>query len=245
MKRKSAPETTKAMGEILKRMGIPKFIYADEGLEFNNEQFLNLMKGHGIEVIFTLTHAPMVERLNRTIKELLYKYLQSTGTKTITNVLPKIIQNYNNSYHSTIQMSPNEVSEENQEQVYNNIVSKANIKLREQINVGDKVRVQLKKKSFTKGYKPKFSKEVYTIDAKEGQYYIINDLNRKYLRAFLQKVGEVEVGISPVDLTGTQEGHLKELHKRILDPGTISRNEIIEQERIINPIASRTRARKN
>ncbi len=90
------------MSEILKRMGIPKFIYCDEGTEFNNEQFLNLMKENGIEVIFSLTHAQMVERLNRTIKELLYKFLQSTGTKTITNVLPKIIQNYNNSYHSTI-----------------------------------------------------------------------------------------------------------------------------------------------
>ena len=56
------------------------------------------MKENKIEVIFSLTHAPMVERLNRTIKELLEKYLQATGTKTITNVLPKIIKNYNNSY---------------------------------------------------------------------------------------------------------------------------------------------------
>ena len=139
MKRKSAQETTRAMGEILKRMGIPKYIYADEGKEYDNELFMNLMNEKGIELIFTLTHAPMVERLNRTIKELLHKYLQATGTKTITNVLPKIMQNYNNSYHSTIQMAPNEVNESNQAQVYNNIAKKANIKLREPINVGDRV----------------------------------------------------------------------------------------------------------
>ena len=72
-------------------------------------------------------------------------------------------------------MAPNEVNESNQTQVYNNIVKKANIKLREPISVGDKVRVQLKRTAFTKGYKPRFSKDVYTIDAKEGSEYIITN----------------------------------------------------------------------
>ncbi len=92
----------------------------------------------------------MVERLNRTIKEMLYKYLQSTGTKTITNVLPKIVKNYNNSYHTTIKMAPNEVNESNIDEVYHNILSKATIKIREPLNVGDRVRVQLKTEIFPK-----------------------------------------------------------------------------------------------
>ena len=91
IKKKTADDVVKAMGIILKRMGIPKYVYSDEGSEFNNEKFRKLLKDHGIEQIFTLTHATMVERLNRTLKELLYKYLQSTNTKTITNVLPKIL----------------------------------------------------------------------------------------------------------------------------------------------------------
>ena len=136
----------------------------------------------------------MVERLNRTIKELLYKYLQSTNTKTITTVLPKIISNYNNSYHSTIKMAPNEVNEHNIDNVYHNILERATIKIREPIKVGDKVRIQLKRKSFTKGYKAKSSKELYEVEAREGSYYIIKGLDRKYLRAFIQKVGEVEKG---------------------------------------------------
>ena len=235
IKRKSAPEVTNAMREILKRMGIPKYIYCDEGSEFNNEQFLNLMKEYNIEVIFSLTHAPMVERFNRTLLE---KYLQTTNTKTITNVLPKILENYNNSYHSTIKMAPNEVNENNQMEVFNNIVSRATIKLREPINVGDKVRVQLKRKTFQKGYKPKFSKEIYTVDAKEGRYYIINSLNRKYLRAFLQKVSDdVEVGISPIDLEGTKEGFLKELAQRPIDPESIERKAFLEEQRELYPVS--------
>ena len=91
MKRKTAQQTVEAMDKILKRMGIPKFIYCDEGSEFNNDQFKKLMKDNNIEIIFTLRHATMVERLNRTIKELLYKYLQSTNTKTITTVLRLLV----------------------------------------------------------------------------------------------------------------------------------------------------------
>ena len=183
----------------------------------------------------------MVERLNRTIKELLYKYLQSTNTKTITTVLPKIISNYNNSYHSTIKMAPNEVNEHNIDDVYHNILERATIKIREPIKVGDKVRIQLKKKSFTKGYKPKFSKEIYEVEAIEGRYYIIKGLDRKYLRAFIQKVGEVEKNISPVDLEGTRKGHLKELAKRPISEESIKKKEELEQQREQEPVAHRTR----
>jgi len=244
MKRKSAPQVVEAMEKILQRMGKPKFVYCDEGTEFTSSQFKKLMADNNIEIIYTLRHATIVERFNRTIKELLNKYLQATDTKTITNVLPKILKNYNNSYHKTIGMAPNEVNDENKEQVHMNILKKANIKKYEPIKVGDKVRVQLKRKSFEKGYKPKFSKQVYTIDAIEDRYYIINELlPRKYLRAFIQKVGEIEKSISPADLEGTKEGHLKELAKRPIDPDSIERADLIEQERSIDPVSSRTRSR--
>src|SRR5690606_15641065 len=108
LKKKSAAQVTEAMEAILKRMGNPEYIYCDEGSEFSNAKFKKLLDDNGIQLIFTLTHAPIVERFNRTLKEMLFKYLQSTNSKTITNVLPKILDNYNNSYHKTIQMAPNE-----------------------------------------------------------------------------------------------------------------------------------------
>lgn len=142
-------------------------------------------------------------------------------------------------------MAPSEVNAGNQRQVYNNIVRKANIKLREPILVGDRVRVQLKKKEgITKGYKPKFSKEVYTVSARDGKYYIIDELARKYLRAFLQKVGEVEVGISPIDSEGTKEGFLKELAKRPVDPESIQNKAILQQEVSAHPVSDRIRRTK-
>jgi len=111
IKKKDGRNVAEAMNKILNRMGIPEFLYVDEGSEFNNAQFKQLMNENNIELILSLRHATIVERFNRTLKELLYKYLQSTNTKTITNVLPKILSNYNNSHHKTIEMSPNEVNE--------------------------------------------------------------------------------------------------------------------------------------
>lgn len=94
-------------------------------------------------------------------------------------------------------------------------MNKANIANRPQVGVGDRVRVMLKPKSFRKGYAPKWSSDIHTIDAKEGKYYIINSTTRKkWLRAFLQLVGDVEETTIPADLSGTVEGRLKELAKK-------------------------------
>ena len=89
LKRKTDQETVDTMIEMLELMGTPDQIYVDEGSEFTNQKFRKLMKDLNVELIFTLRHAPVVERFNRTLKEMLHKYLQVTNSKTITKVLPK------------------------------------------------------------------------------------------------------------------------------------------------------------
>lgn len=242
IKKKNAEEVVKAMREVLGTLGKPEMVYADEGSEFNNEEFKKLMEENNIELVLTLRHATIAERFNRTIKELLYKYLQSTNSKTITNVLPKILNNYNNSYHKTIGMAPNEVTEENVDQVYENILKKSVIKFREKIVPGDRVRVMLKKKSFEKGYQPKFSKEIYKVKAIEGKYYVIDGLQRKYLRAFIEKVGEVEKNPIPADLVGTLEGRLKDQSLRPVINN--EKKEKLEKEREEQSIAKTKKPRQ-
>ena len=100
-------------------------------------------------------------------------------------------------------MAPNEVNKDNLKKVLANRKRVAIQKPREEIKPGDKVRVQLKQKSF----KPKYSKEIYTVESKEGRYWKITGLDRLYLRAFLEKVGEVERNVNKPELEGTREGH--------------------------------------
>eukprot|EP00732_Lithocolla_globosa_P000850 Lithocolla_globosa_v1_NODE_330_length_4438_cov_177.263746.p1 type:complete len:338 gc:universal NODE_330_length_4438_cov_177.263746:2032-3045(+) len=215
MKNKTMTETVRAMKVVFKRLGTPKQIYCDEGSEFNNNMFRDMCRDKNIELILTLKHATMVERFNRTLKEMISKYLQTTNSKTITNILPKVVQNYNESYHSTIEMTPLEAANKtNQFEVFQNISEKATVKKRPTLYVGDKVRVQLKQKSFQKGYSPKWSKTIHTVEKKGGRYYIVNDDKRKYLRAYLLKVEKLNApDISP-DIEGTNEALAKKPRTR-------------------------------
>ena len=196
------------------------------------------MVDNKIEIIYSLSHAPMVERLNRTIKDMLAKYLQSTGTKTITNVLPLIMYNYNNSYHKTIKMKPVDVTFDNEEIVYDNILQVANVKKRPKIDVGDSVRVRIKERGFVKGYKPKFSKAIHKVIEKQGRYYIIDGLERKYMRAFIQKIDdEVEYNTREAELENTTEGRLKESSKNIIKRTDSEIEELLDKTKTENSVA--------
>ena len=49
----------------------------------------------------------MVERFNRSIRELIDKYMIEYNTHKYIDVLDKLINNYNNRKHSGIKMTPN------------------------------------------------------------------------------------------------------------------------------------------
>jgi hypothetical protein len=210
LKKRDTPNVLSAFNKLIERMGVPEFIYSDEGSEFISTEFKQLLKKLNINQILTLSHAPFAERFNRTIKEMLDKYLQSTNSKTITNILPKVIKNYNNSFHRSIGMTPNEVNKTNQDAIYLKLSLKANTEEHPKLNKGDRVRVRLKSTSFEKGYKPKWSKTTYIIQDKEKDgVYTIEGLTRKYLRSFIQKIGEVQAPIIAPDNLGTLEGTLQ------------------------------------
>ena len=215
LKKKDNADVLNGMKRILKVMGIPESVYSDEGTEFKSAQFQKLMADNNIKQVFSLSHAPYIERFNRTIKELLQKYLDASKSKTIVNVLPKILQNYNSSYHSAISMAPNDVNEQNQQLAFHSILTHSKKeKIPEPINIGDKVRFQVKPKTFEKRYKHQFSTDVHEVLEKNNGQYKVSGINRLYTRGNLQKVGDVQhVQIKP-DLEGTREGHLRQLHQQ-------------------------------
>ena len=191
--------------------------------DFIAKGFKEVINEKGIKQLFTVGHAAFIEVFNRTIKELLHRYLISTDTKTLTKVLPKILNNYNNSYHSTIKMAPNEVTQDNYKQVYNNIVKASNTVSLPAIRVGDKVRVMAKvvpeytgfkkQSGFVKGYAPKFSKLVHVISRIEENRYYIDNQKDYYYRSQLRLANDFAKNPNKPDFKGTQEHHLKKLGK--------------------------------
>jgi hypothetical protein len=112
MKDKEATTCNKAMEKIFDRLGIPKTIYSDEGSEFTNNSFIQLLNKHKIEIIYATNHAPFVESFNRTMKRMMDRYMEANDIPSWTTIYRDLLNAYNNTKHSTTQFAPNDIKKE-------------------------------------------------------------------------------------------------------------------------------------
>ena len=94
--------------------------------------------------------------------------------------LNKLVKEYNNSYHRTIKMKPIDASKKSNEKIvrknYDFRITNKKIKF----SIGDKVKVNLSKNTFEKGYTSNWSEQIYVIDdikSSNVHYYYLKDLN--------------------------------------------------------------------
>ena len=125
--RKDAKNMTKAVDLLLenfkRRFGkypIANVVQFDEGKEFYNVGVRNLLKSHNVDYFSTQSDkkAAIVERFNRTLKTMMWKYFYSKGTYNWINVLDKLTKNYNNTKHGSIHMKPKDVNKTNENMVW-------------------------------------------------------------------------------------------------------------------------------
>ena len=90
----------------------PKKVQADEGKEFFNINFSEYLKHKNIEFFATKSEkeAAIVERFNRTLKNIMWKFMDEKGDKNWHDFLAEFTFNYNHSFHRTIGMRPIDVS---------------------------------------------------------------------------------------------------------------------------------------
>ena len=100
----------------------------------------------------------VVERFIRTIKNKIYKYMTSISKNKYIDKLDDIVNEYNNTYHRTIKMKPNDVKYN----TYINIGKKVNNN-EPKVKVGDHVRISKYKNIFSKGYTPNWSEEIFVF----------------------------------------------------------------------------------
>ena len=69
------------------------------------------------------THGSFViERFNRTIKKKMFQYFSANNTRKFLEVLDLLVDQYNNTIHSSIKMTPQEASrKENENEVWRNL----------------------------------------------------------------------------------------------------------------------------
>ena len=138
----------------------------------------------------------VAERFIRTLKGKIYKYRTSISKNVYIDKLDDIVDEYNNTYHTTIKIKPIDVKDN----TYINADKEINNK------VGDRVRISKYKNIFAKGYMPNWSEEVFIIKKVKNTIpwtYAINDLNGEeiigtFYEKELQKTNQEELRIEKV-----------------------------------------------
>jgi len=175
----------------------------------------------------------IIDRLVRTLRQLIDNYYIISGHKTdnIKDVMKTVIDTYNDSANRGLKYkTPNEVFNNHDNQLSRHLsdtVHNHNIYKSVPFKENDKVRVIEEKGKFDKG-KQKFSKDIYTIDKKEGYKLILNDSKRKLKPSELLKVDTVANPISQayIDRTIKSKNNVKVTNKLI-------RNEDMTKEETI------------
>ena len=205
LKDKKGISIVKAFQSILKKSNSrkPNKIWVDKGREFYNAYFKKWLRDNDIVMYSTHNEGKSVvaERFIRTLKSKIYKYMTSISKNVYINKLDDIVNEYNNTYHTTIKMKPIDVKDN----TYINTDKEINHKDPKFI-VGDRVRISKYKNIFAKGYMPNWSEEVFVIKKVKNTVpwiYVINDLNGEeiagtFYEKELQKTNQEEFRIEKV-----------------------------------------------
>lgn len=188
--KKTDVKTLEAFKKILSQMKTtPKVIQSDRGPEFLNNKFKQFLKDNEITQITSQAYTPQsqgaIEKFNGTIKRMLQRYFTENNTSNYLEVLNKIVQNYNQTHHSTTTKKPSMLNhrpelldEERKEAAYQNTKEKAEKMIGHdeskfpEIKRGDFVRLSLtvfpsiRKQTFRKSYLQQWTKEIYKVRLK-------------------------------------------------------------------------------
>ncbi|XP_044578949.1 uncharacterized protein LOC123261422 [Cotesia glomerata] len=167
---KSANDVTKAMDSILKHGRIPQNLHVDQGKEFYNQEFRNLMKKYKINMYSTFSNlkASICERFNRTLKTNMWRKFTARGTYKWIDMIDDLVNTYNNTKHRTIKMKPADVTVDNEQDlkksIYQPLTTLRKKLLKNKFKVGDKVRISKYKNVYEKGYTANWTTEIFTIN---------------------------------------------------------------------------------
>ena len=162
----------------------PKFIWSDKEPAFLSKKMQQFFKDNNVKIYHTNSHlkAVVIERFNRSLRELMMKHFTKNNNTVWYNILPKLINIYNNRHHFTIKMKPNEVNKSNEKYIKENIYTYNKTTKNSKFKINDLVRISLKRRDLFD--KPsaniKWSEElfkVHSINKSNVITYKIKDLN--------------------------------------------------------------------
>ena len=112
LKNKKGISIVNAFNKIIKQSNRKSNkIWVDQGGEFYNNVFKKWLSDNDIIMYSTYNEgkSAVAERFIRALKNKLYKHMTATGKNVYYDVLDDIVNEYNNTKHSTIKMKPKDV----------------------------------------------------------------------------------------------------------------------------------------
>ena len=162
----------------------PKYIWSNKESAFLSKEMQQFFKDNNVKIYHTNSHlkAVVIERFNRSLRELMMKEFTKNNNTVWYNILPKLIKIYNNRYHSTIKMKPIQVNKNNEKYIKENIYTYNKTSKIPKFKINDLVRISLKRRNLFD--KPsgniKWSEElfkIHSINKSNVITYKIIDLN--------------------------------------------------------------------
>ena len=198
LKDKKTESVSLAFDEIFKKnkRKLDK-LSTDKGSEFISKHFKDFLKKNNIKLYHTEKEekSSVVERWNQTMKNRMWKMFSANNNTVYWDKLDKLVDDYNNTKHSSIKMTATEASKKkNEKKVFINLYGDLVYLKPEKPNfsVGDKVRIsKYKRKVFVKGYTPNWTEEIFMINdillTNPLTYKVIDLLGEEIKGSFYEK----------------------------------------------------------
>jgi len=209
-KNKTPYTITKKFAKLLNKLkGLDKGItrlQSDNGGEFTDSVFRDFLKENNIKQVFSKPGKPqtqgIIERFNGTLKNIIFKDISATNNKDWSSKLNEYIDSYNDTYHTTIKMTPNEAGNARGIAALKNIKKRAQQttgRVHDDIEIGDNVRLKIFKGKLEKYSKPNWSRKVYNVTNivqprepySSTKYFVDDGKKIAYSRNDIQKIVNV------------------------------------------------------
>ena len=169
---KTADATLIGIKSILAEMGQPPVsIFFDRGTEVKNRKVQTFLKSKNIKLMHPNSElkAAIVERFNKTLQSLIYKYMTEHQTLKYADKLQDLVAIYNNRLHRTIKMTPADAELEKNQLLVRNALNEHYSKIerkrkkKPKFEIGDIVRIKTLDNVFARSYNEQFSRELFEI----------------------------------------------------------------------------------
>lgn len=187
VKNKLGKTITTAFATMLNNGRIPNMIQTDKGSEFLNGTFQTFLRDNDISFYTSENDdikASLVERWHRTIKGKMFRYFTYRNTMRYVDVLQDLIDSYNDTRHSALNMAPSAVTVKHEQSLRQKLY-KTTWQKKWLFQKGDRVRISSAKRAFRKGYLPGWSEEIFTVTLRHRTVpvtYSIEDYSKETIK---------------------------------------------------------------